>query len=194
MTCSIENVLAQLKCTGNRDALDIIPTPLADGTIQRRKNFPGPKRKKKRAASAHAIRILAAQRSKWKRKRQLKIVAPSIKSKDHSSIYIQSSQNNTIYTLTTSKKQPRYWVSAGRCGFKNSRKSTSYASQSAAARCAEFAKNHNVHRVNLFVNGLGPGRLTGVRALGAAGLVIGRIRECTNLPHNGCRPPNKRRV
>ena len=120
-------------------------------------------------------------------------------------IYIQSTHNNTIYTLTTEKQVnsslmhrggqlTRNWVSAGTCGFKNTRKATSYASQAAAEKIALLAKNHKITEVNIKIKGLGPGKLSGVRSLHQSGLRVGRIWECTSLPHNGCRPPKPRRI
>ena len=194
MSTPIENVLARLEFPESSCPFNTIPVSFTSGNIKRHQILRGPQRKKKRAASAHAIRILAAQRKRPRKKKTLHSFPAYKKSREQDSIYIQSTHNNTIYTLTNSKGEARSWVSAGTCGFKNSRKATSYASQGAATKCATLAKNHNVHRVNLLISGLGPGRLSGVRALHQAGLVIGKIRECTNLPHNGCRLPNRRRV
>ena len=189
-------MLVQLEFPENslsfRENVEMPPTLRSPGNRKIQQISPGSQRKKKRTASAHALRILAAQRRKFRKGRPLRSAYKESRKQD--SIYIQSTHNNTIYTLTNSKGEARNWVSAGTCGFKNSRKATSYASQGAAAKCAALAKNHNVYRVNLHISGLGPGRLSGVRTLYQAGLVIAKIRESTNLPHNGCRPPNRRRV
>ena len=197
MSTPIENVLTglQFRETSPPSYLkSSIPMSFASGNMKKHKISPGSKRKKKRAASAQAIRILAAQRKNPRKRRALHPFPAYKERKNQYFIHIQSTHNNTIYTLTNSKGETRIWVSAGTCGFKNSRKATSYASQGAAAKCAALAKNHNVHKVNLLISGLGPGRLSGVRTLHQAGLVISKIRESTNLPHNGCRPPNRRRV
>ena len=194
MSTPIENVLAQLEVPESNIPCNTIPTSFTSGNMKRHQILRGPQKKKKRAASAHAVRILAAQRKKPRKTKTLHSFPAYKESRDRDYIYIQSTHNNTIYTLTNNQGEARSWVSAGTCGFKNSRKATSYASQGAAAKCAALAKNHNVYRVNLLISGLGPGRLSGVRALHQAGLVISKIWECTNLPHNGCRPPNKRRV
>ena len=191
----LENVLVQLEFPENNLSFrENVDMSFASGNMKRHKILQGSQRKRKRAASAHALRILAAQRRKPRKGRALHSFPAHKESRKQDYIYIQSTHNNTIYTLTNSKGEARSWVSAGTCGFKNSRKATSYASQGAAAKCAALAKNHNVYRVNLLISGLGPGRLSGVRTLYQAGLVIGKIWECTNLPHNGCRPANKRRV
>ena len=111
-----------------------------------------------------------------------------------STIYIQSTHNNTLYTLTDSKGKTRNWISAGRCGFKNTRKATSYASQAAAQRVALLAKECNIKRCVLKIKGMGPGKLSGVHTLHQSGLRITRISECTPLPHNGCRAQKSRRI
>ena len=109
-------------------------------------------------------------------------------------IYISSSANNTLYTLTDSGGRVRVHLSAGGCGFKNTRKSTGYASQATAERLASMAKRWNFRQFHLKICGLGPGKLSGVRALGSSGLRIVKLSECTGLPHNGCRPPKNRRI
>ena len=109
-------------------------------------------------------------------------------------IYISSSANNTVYTLADYGGRVRTTLSAGGCGFKNTRKSTSYASQAAAERLASVAKRWNFRQIHLKIRGLGPGKLSGVRALGSSGLRIVKLSECTGLPHNGCRPPKSRRI
>ena len=195
MSTPIENILARLEFNSTSlDSPENIPMSFPSSNLKTHRISPNPGRKKKRAASAHAIRILAAQRRKPRKARTLRSFPRYKQGRGPDYIYIQSTHNNTIYTLTNGKGKTRSWVSAGTCGFKNSRKATSYASQGAAARCATSAKNHNVYRVNLLLSGLGPGRLSGVRALHQSGLVIGKILESTNLPHNGCRPSNRRRV
>lgn len=109
-------------------------------------------------------------------------------------IYIQSTHNNTIYTLTDHRGKTRGWTSAGTCGFKNTRKATSYASQAAAEKCASLAKSINCTALSLKIQGLGPGKLSGVRTIHQSGLRVSRIWECTTLPHNGCRQKKSRRI
>ena len=114
-------------------------------------------------------------------------------------IHIQSTHNNTIYTLSHGQGMTNYSVSTGMCGFKNTRKSTSYASQMAAEKLAgliaqRIAQRRGKKNFCVKVKGLGPGKLSGVRALHQFGIRISKIRECTGLPHNGCRSPKCRRV
>lgn len=110
-------------------------------------------------------------------------------------IHIQSTHNNTIYTLSRGEGVTNYSVSTGMCGFKNTRKSTSYASQMAAEKLAGLiAQRGGKQNFCVKVKGLGPGKLSGVRALHQFGIRIGNIQECTGLPHNGCRAPKCRRV
>ena len=112
----------------------------------------------------------------------------------HGIIHIQSTHNNTIYTLGGNRGLTRNWISAGRCGFKNARKSTSYASQGGAEKIAAIAKSAHIGRIHIKMKGLGPGKLSGVRALHQSGFRVEKIWECTTLPHNGCRPAKSRRV
>ena len=109
-------------------------------------------------------------------------------------IFIESTHNNTIYTLASSRGKTHCCIPTGRCGFKNTRKSTSYASQAAAEKLAALAKANNISQVSVKIRGVGPGKSNGVRALHQSGLRIGRVIECTSLPHNGCRPPKLRRI
>ena len=109
-------------------------------------------------------------------------------------IYINSSHNNTIYTLANSKGKVRSWTSSGASGFKNTRKSTSYASQAAAEKLAAVARRCGFRLIHIKMRGLGPGKQSGVRTLHQCGLKVIKIEECTTLPHNGCRPPKSRRI
>ena len=109
-------------------------------------------------------------------------------------IYIYSTHNNTIYTLANGKGETYCCVSVGMCGFKNTRKSTSYAAQAAAEKLATLSKNYNVSHVRVKMKGFGPGKLSGVRALHRSGFRVTNCTECTALPHNGCRPPKRRRI
>lgn len=108
--------------------------------------------------------------------------------------HIQSTFNNTIVTLTDTKGDAISWASAGQVGFKGSRKGTPFAAQLAAEQAARKAQEHGLKRVEVNVKGPGSGRETAVRALAQVGLEITVIRDVTPLPHNGCRPPKRRRV
>ena len=108
--------------------------------------------------------------------------------------HIQSSFNNTIVTLTDAQGNALSWASAGGLGFKGSRKSTPYAAQMAAETATKAALIHGLKAVEVFVKGPGSGREAAIRSLNANGLEILSITDVTPVPHNGCRPPKKRRV
>jgi small subunit ribosomal protein S11 len=108
--------------------------------------------------------------------------------------YIQSSFNNTIITITDPGGNVLCWSSSGRKGFKGARKSTPFAAQVAAEDAARMAAEQGVRTLSVFVNGPGAGRETALRGLQVAGLKITFIRDVTPIPHNGCRPPKRRRV
>ena len=108
--------------------------------------------------------------------------------------YIQSSFNNTLITMTDPNGNVVAWSSAGSAGFKGSRKSTPYAAQMAAESAARRAMEHGMRQVDVFVRGPGSGREAAIRSLQAAGISILSIRDVTPIPHNGCRPPKRRRV
>ncbi|NLC75398.1 MAG: 30S ribosomal protein S11 [Clostridiales bacterium] len=108
--------------------------------------------------------------------------------------HIQSSFNNTIVTLTDTQGNTLSWASAGGLGFKGSRKSTPYAAQMAAETATKAAQIHGLKAVDVFVKGPGSGREAAVRSLNATGLEVISITDVTPVPHNGCRPPKKRRV
>ena len=108
--------------------------------------------------------------------------------------YIQSTFNNTIVTLTDDNGNAFGWASAGTVGFKGTKKGTPFAAQVAAQNVARRAIDAGMRRVDVYVRGPGSGRETALRALQAAGLEIGSIRDVTSLPHNGCRPSKRRRV
>jgi small subunit ribosomal protein S11 len=108
--------------------------------------------------------------------------------------HIQSTFNNTIITITDVGGNAVSWASAGQQGFKGSRKSTPYAAQMAAEECAKKAQEHGVRTLGVYVKGPGAGRESALRALQAAGMRITMIRDVTPIPHNGCRPPKRRRV
>lgn len=108
--------------------------------------------------------------------------------------YIQSTFNNTIVTLTDGEGNSFGWASAGTVGFKGTKKGTPFAAQVAAQNVARRALDAGMRRVDIYVKGPGSGRETAIRALQAAGLEIGSIRDVTPMPHNGCRPRKRRRV
>ncbi len=108
--------------------------------------------------------------------------------------HIQSTFNNTIITITDTSGDVLTWGSGGSVGFKGSRKSTPYAAQLAAQQVARLAMDMGVRELDVFVKGPGPGREAAVRALQAAGIGVRSISDVTRVPHNGCRPPKKRRV
>jgi small subunit ribosomal protein S11 len=108
--------------------------------------------------------------------------------------YIQSSFNNTIITITDPQGNVVSWSSGGVVGFKGSRKSTPFAAQLAAENAAKKAMEHGLRTVDVYVKGPGAGREAALRALQSAGLKIHLIRDVTPIPHNGCRPPKRRRV
>ncbi len=108
--------------------------------------------------------------------------------------HIKSSFNNTIVSITDPIGNVISWASSGQVGFKGSRKSTPFAAQLAAEKAAKGAMEHGMKKVDVFVKGPGAGRETAIRALAAAGLEIAGINDTTPLPHNGCRPPKRRRV
>ena len=108
--------------------------------------------------------------------------------------HVQASFNNTIVTITDMDGHVVTWASAGKVGFKGSRKSTPFAAQMAAEACAREAQNLGMKRVEVWVKGPGGGREAAIRSLQAAGLEISAIKDVTPIPHNGCRPPKRRRV
>ena len=109
-------------------------------------------------------------------------------------VHITATFNNTLITITDSKGNAVSWGSAGKSGFKGSKKSTSFAATVAAENCAREAYNLGVRRVHVRVQGPGAGRESAIQALATAGLHVSSIRDVTPIPHNGCRPPKKRRV
>jgi len=113
---------------------------------------------------------------------------------DKGQAHIQSSFNNTIVTLTDTHGNALSWASAGGLGFRGSKKSTPYAAQMAAETAAKAAQIHGLKSVDVMVKGPGSGREAAIRALSAAGLTVTSIKDVTPVPHNGCRPPKRRRV
>jgi small subunit ribosomal protein S11 len=121
------------------------------------------------------------------RKRVKKVVTDGV-------AHVHASFNNTIITITDRQGNALAWSTAGACGFKGSRKSTPFAAQVAAERAGEVAKEYGLKNLDVMINGPGPGRESAVRSLNASGFKILSINDITPIPHNGCRPPKKRRV
>ncbi|MBR5410146.1 MAG: 30S ribosomal protein S11 [Clostridia bacterium] len=109
-------------------------------------------------------------------------------------VHIQSTFNNTIVTISDVQGNAISWASAGEMGFRGSRKSTPFAAQTAAETAAKLAIEHGLKTVEVFVKGPGQGREAAIRALQTAGLEVTLIKDVTPIPHNGCRPPKRRRV
>lgn len=112
----------------------------------------------------------------------------------HGIAHIKSTFNNTIVSITDTKGEVIAWASAGTVGFKGTKKGTPFAAQMAAESCARKAMEHGVKRVDVCVKGPGSGRETAIRSLQAVGLDVTSIKDVTPIPHNGCRPPKRRRV
>ncbi|VFP88666.1 30S ribosomal protein S11 [Buchnera aphidicola (Cinara piceae)] len=108
--------------------------------------------------------------------------------------YIHASFNNTIVTITDRKGNTLGWATSGGSGFRGSRKSTPFAAQVAAEKCADRVKDYGIKNLEIMVKGPGPGRESTIRSLNASGFRITSIKDITPIPHNGCRPPKKRRV
>lgn len=108
--------------------------------------------------------------------------------------HVHASFNNTIITISDRQGNALCWATSGGCGFRGSRKSTPFAAQVAAERAGTTAKEYGMKNLEVFVKGPGPGRESAVRALNAIGFKITNIADVTPIPHNGCRPPKKRRV
>ena len=113
---------------------------------------------------------------------------------EHGVAHIRSTFNNTIVTITDTRGNAISWASAGGLGFRGSRKSTPFAAQMAAETAAKAAMEHGLKQVEVFVKGPGAGREAAIRSLQAAGLEVNMIKDVTPIPHNGCRPPKRRRV
>lgn len=108
--------------------------------------------------------------------------------------HVYSTFNNTIITLTDKQGNTLSWASGGNVGFKGTRKSTPYAAQMSASQAAKVAQDNGVVEIDVIVKGPGPGRESAIRSLQAAGLQVNAIKDATPIPHNGCRPPKRRRV
>ncbi len=116
------------------------------------------------------------------------------KNVEKGSAHIRATYNNTIITITDLNGNAISWASAGELGFKGSRKSTPFAAQSAAEAAAKIAVDHGMKTVEVYVKGPGQGRESAIRALSTAGLEVVLIKDVTPIPHNGCRPPKRRRI
>ena len=112
----------------------------------------------------------------------------------HGYVHVQASFNNTIVTISDMNGNVLSWKSSGSLGFRGSRKGTPFAAQQAASNAANMARDHGVRSVDVRVSGPGSGRESAVRALAASGIEVRSIRDVTPIPHNGCRPPKRRRV
>ena len=112
----------------------------------------------------------------------------------HGHAHIRSTFNNTIVSISDPVGNVIAWASAGNVGFKGSRKSTPYAAQTAAEQCAKRAMEHGVRKVDVVVKGPGSGRETAIRSIQNTGIEVVGIKDVTPIPHNGCRPPKRRRV
>lgn len=131
---------------------------------------------------------MAAQKvKKTRRKKERKNV-------EHGAAHIKSTFNNSIVTLTDAVGNALSWSSAGSLGFRGSRKSTPFAAQMAAETAAKAAMEHGLKSIEVYVKGPGSGREAAIRSLQAAGLEVTLIKDVTPIPHNGCRPPKRRRV
>lgn len=113
---------------------------------------------------------------------------------DYYIIHVQSTLNNTIITLTNLKGNVLYWSSAGSTGFKNARKSTSYAAQAAAEKVSKYCNLNNIKKVHVKLKGLGYGKESSLKGFQMNGLIIQKIEDVTAIAHNGCRLPKKRRM
>ena len=131
---------------------------------------------------------MAANKKKVVRKRKDR------KHVEKGAVHIRSSFNNTMVTITDTQGNALSWASSGEMGFRGSRKSTPYAAQTAAETAAKAAMEFGLKSVEVYVKGPGAGREAAIRALQAAGLEVTMIKDVTPVPHNGCRPPKRRRV
>jgi small subunit ribosomal protein S11 len=125
--------------------------------------------------------------AKTKKKRKVKVDSEGV-------VYIQASFNNIIISLTNRQGQVISWASAGKAGFRGSKKNTPYAAQVAANDAAKVAYDAGMRVAEVFVKGPGSGREAAIRAIDTAGIKVRRIQDVTPIPHNGCRPPKRRRV
>lgn len=123
-----------------------------------------------------------------------KVRKRTVKAEPEGEIHIHASFNNIIITITNKNGQTISWSSAGKVGFRGSKKNTPYAAQIAAGEAAKVAHEAGVRKAEVFVKGPGSGRESAIRAINTSGIEVTMIRDNTPIPHNGCRPPKKRRV
>ena len=116
------------------------------------------------------------------------------KNVEKGAVHIRSTYNNTIVTITATNGNAVSWASAGEMGFRGSKKSTPFAAQTASETAGKLAADQGMKTVEVYVKGPGPGRESAIRALETAGLQVTMIKDVTPIPHNGCRPPKRRRV
>ncbi|HZU09959.1 MAG TPA: 30S ribosomal protein S11 [Pseudacidobacterium sp.] len=135
-----------------------------------------------------------AQQGAGKAARNKKFKKRERKNVPYGVVHIQASFNNTIVTITDQQGNTLSWKSSGSLGFRGSRKGTPFAAQQAAINAANQAREHGLRSVDVRVAGPGSGRESAIRALAAAGIEVRSIRDVTPIPHNGCRPPKRRRV
>lgn len=130
---------------------------------------------------------MAKKQKKTSKRREKKNIAKGV-------VHIQATFNNTIITVTDVKGNTISWASAGSLNFRGAKKSTPFAAQTTAEAAIEKAKEHGIRSAEIRINGPGVGREAAIRAIDACGVKITRIRDVTPIPHNGCRPPKRRRV
>ncbi len=140
-----------------------------------------------KAAKTQAGSASKAVKNKKFKKRERKVVPYGL-------VYIQATFNNTIVTITDGQGNTVSWKSSGSLGFRGSRKGTPFAAQQAAVNAANAARDHGMRTVDVRVSGPGSGRESAIRALATSGIEVRSIRDVTPVPHNGCRPPKRRRV
>jgi small subunit ribosomal protein S11 len=131
---------------------------------------------------------MAQNKRKDKAKKRVVVVEPI------GQVHIKATFNNIIISITNSNGQVISWASAGKMGFRGSKKNTPYAAQTAAQNCAQVAFDLGMRKAEVFVKGPGSGRESAIRTIQNAGIEVSTIRDITPLPHNGCRPPKRRRV
>jgi small subunit ribosomal protein S11 len=140
-----------------------------------------------KAAKTQAGAASKSVKNKKFKKRERKVVPYGL-------VYIQATFNNTIVTITDGQGNTVSWKSSGSLGFRGSRKGTPFAAQQAAVNAANAARDHGMRTVDVRVSGPGSGRESAIRALATSGIEVRSIRDVTPVPHNGCRPPKRRRV
>ena len=153
----------------------------------RARRRPSPTRRSKEGYQKLAGKTQVKKGATTRRRRERKNI-------EKGAAHIQSTFNNTIVTITDVQGNAISWASAGELGFRGSRKSTPFAAQTAADTAAKAAMEHGLKSVEVYVKGPGAGREAAIRALQAAGLEVNLIKDVTPIPHNGCRPPKRRRV